>query len=310
MEGFDQNWVQAGTRREARYTNLDHGSYKFRVRGSNNDGVWSDKEAVITLTIVPPFWKTGWFIMLSLVSLTGTFGAGVRYISVRKYRARLRDLEYRQKLQDERERISRDLHDHVGGQLVSIISGLDLVSKRSDQNDPATQRLIGSLHDDARESITQLRETIWALKTTAMDIQRFVEHVEGFMRRQLEFHESITLSVQITSGADRRLSPQVALTCLRIAQEAFTNIIKHAGSSRIDLIVGITEQNELDIIVRDNGIGFNRDRLSSEGNGLENMRTRAQELSGSVTFDAGINAGTSVHILLPVGEVDIPSLGD
>ena len=81
MEGFDKDWIESGTHREARYTNLDPGEYLFRVKGSNSDGVWDESGTSIRVIIVPPFWKTGWFIGAMGLVLAGAFGGTVRYMS-------------------------------------------------------------------------------------------------------------------------------------------------------------------------------------------------------------------------------------
>ncbi len=72
MEGFDGGWNEVGDRRFANYTGIPPGEYVFRVRGSNSDGVWNDEGASVQLSIVPPFWQTGWFIVLSVALVVGT----------------------------------------------------------------------------------------------------------------------------------------------------------------------------------------------------------------------------------------------
>lgn len=79
LEGFDQGWVDTDARRRyATYTNLDPGTYVFRVRASNKDGVWSAQPAALTITITPPFWKTPWFRTLAVLAVVGLFTAGYR----------------------------------------------------------------------------------------------------------------------------------------------------------------------------------------------------------------------------------------
>jgi hypothetical protein len=69
MEGFDKEWIYSGHRRFAAYTNLDPGKYKFRVKASNNDGLWNEKGVALTITILPPFWKTWWFIVICMITV-------------------------------------------------------------------------------------------------------------------------------------------------------------------------------------------------------------------------------------------------
>jgi two-component system, NarL family, sensor histidine kinase DegS len=111
-------------------------------------------------------------------------------------------------------------------------------------------------------------------------------------------------------GAGQRLSPQVALTCLRIVQEAFTNVIKHAQANEMSLAVSVKGNNAIDIQLTDDGVGFDQSNISSGGNGLDNMRTRAEELSGTLNICSGEKKGTIVHLEVPLSETDIPRLGD
>ena len=101
LEGFDKGWNNVGSdRRSATYTNLPAGQYQFRVNGTNNDGVWSDREAAITLTVLPPFWETLWFRVSLFAAILAALAAGYSY-RIRSLRVRQQQLEA---LVDERTR--------------------------------------------------------------------------------------------------------------------------------------------------------------------------------------------------------------
>lgn len=94
LEGFDEDWVNAGSdKRFAYYTNLDPGTYVFHVRGSNNDGAWNDEGASITVVVKPPYWKTWWFRLSGLILIV--------LLSVYVYKSRTRELSQRTRLQTE-----------------------------------------------------------------------------------------------------------------------------------------------------------------------------------------------------------------
>src|SRR5690606_8262588 len=109
LEGFDAGWVDAGTGRVARYTNLPAGDYVFRVRGSNNDGVWNEAGLALRLTVLPPFWETAWFRLLVAAAVAGLLGAAYRY--------RVQRLLEVERL---RLRIASDLHDDFSSDLTGI----------------------------------------------------------------------------------------------------------------------------------------------------------------------------------------------
>ncbi len=132
LEGFDKDWIYCGTRRYASYTHLDGGTYVFKVKGSNNDGVWNEAGTSIVVIITPPFWKTWWFRTISFLTIAVSIGGTIRYIETTKLRRRLRALEQQEALERERLRISRDMHDEVGANLtkISVLSELAMKNRR------------------------------------------------------------------------------------------------------------------------------------------------------------------------------------
>ncbi len=302
LEGVDPDWVVSGSMRHARYTNVGPGEYLFRLMVSNSDGVWNDNFIPIRIVIPPPFWQQPWFFGLAVISMGAGLIGTVRYLSTRKLRAQVRALEIQQQLQHERERISRDLHDNVGAQLVNIISGLDLVGRYALNRDERSERVVNSLRVDARSSMALLRETIWALNSNGMTLHQFTEHVESYARKQLLFHEGVSLEITGTTTTIAPLSPVQVLNCFRILQEALTNSIKHAEAKRIR-ITAETENGVLHLILSDDGKGIQDspgDELS--GNGIRNMRLRAEELGGTLSITNGIDSGTEVKVSISIGK--------
>ncbi len=301
LEGVDPHWVLSNSIRHARYTNVSPGEYLFRVKSSNSDGMWSDNFVPVKIIIPPPFWQQAWFILLAIVSVGAAIVAVVRYLSTRKLKARLRALEVQQQLQRERERISRDLHDNVGAQLVSIISGLDLIGRYSTQHDGRSERLVNSLRDDARTSMSLLRETIWALKSDGMALHQFAEHVESYARKQLLFHEGLSLTIQAPAESTVVLSPIQVLNCFRILQEALTNSIKHSGATTITITTEAPD-GVLNLTLSDNGKGFDGASVDGmSGNGIQNMHLRAEELGGTLSIGNTPVSGTEVKLNIPLG---------
>src|SRR5690606_32246222 len=105
LEGFDTDWIEVGNKRNGRYTNLSGGTYTLHLRGSNSDGVWSEKDVTLQVIVVPPFWETWWFLSLLLVAIGGVVAGGLRWrvksienqnrILERLVRMRTADLEKR-----------------------------------------------------------------------------------------------------------------------------------------------------------------------------------------------------------------------
>ncbi|MDL1891570.1 hypothetical protein FBQ87_01575 [Sphingobacteriales bacterium CHB3] len=300
LEPLEEDWSRLTKDREVRYRNLNDGEYTFSVLAINGNNVISASPATISFTILPPFWKRWWFIGSMVLLAAGTFGGIVRYVSVRKLRKKVEELERERAIQEERERISRDLHDHVGAQLVNIISGLDLVGKYSPPTETRAQRLLKALQQDARSSMLQLRETIWAMKTQSMTLDRFASEVEAYSRRQMELQDATELNFEFSSNPAIELSPTQALNCFRFVQEALTNCMKHARASYISVTLNSSSPDRFCISVKDNGTGMQRTTGGSlEGNGVTNMRRRAEELGGSFSVESS-GRGTEAKFEIPV----------
>ncbi len=310
----DNAWSELTSDPRVQYRNLGAGHYAFSVIAVNADGVVSAKPAEFVFRILPPFWRTWWFGGAMLVLVAGTFGGVIRYVSTRKLRKKVEELERERAIQQERERISRDLHDHVGAQLVNIISGLDLVGKYSPPTEKRSERLLKSLQQDARSSMMQLRETIWAIRGQSMPLAKFVEQVENYSRRQMEFQDDAEFFFESHCDGDVELSPVQVLNCFRIVQEALTNCAKHAKATNIRVEVHSTPDSgrrlptgrviddslRLKILVRDDGVGLqNRTNGELHGNGVLNMTKRAEEIGGTFSMSQVNGRGTEVRVEIP-----------
>ncbi len=299
LEGFDADWVHVGTRRFGTYTNVDPGEYVLRIKGSNSDGVWNEEGVRLAITIVPPFWMTPWFRVLTIAAAVALVGVTVRFIATRRLKERLRELEKQQALQQERERISRDLHDHVGAQLSSIITGLELAERA--QRKPEhheSSSLIATLRDEARVTMAQLRETIWALGKTSMTVKEFFESIEAYAKQRVQHRSAPRLHFVCACTTDLTLSPIQVLHLYRIVQEALNNALKHAHASNITITIQ-TEERTLTLRVQDDGrTEHTRPADEFAGRGLLNMERRATELQGRFHFVQ--NEGTTVEVRVPL----------
>ena len=298
MSGVDEDWVQAGNRNFAGYPNLQPGKYVFMVKASNSDGIWNNDGARIAITIFPPWWQTWWFRGLSgIVLLTGVI-VSVRYFSQRRLREQIRKMEVENKLRNERERISRDLHDHVGSQLANIMSGLSLVDKYNQvDNKEKSSSLMNSLRGDAEVTIKQLRETIWALNQNSLDLITFKENLQNYFKNQTAFKESLVFSYEIEGDCETHLSSTQALNLFRIIQEASQNTLKYADANSINISM-LRKNGSLSIKIKDDGV-FKGDQSEFNGGyGFGNMRKRAQELGGDISVNT--EKGTEVLVKIPI----------
>lgn len=298
MEGVDIDWVYSGNRNFADYPNLKPGGYTFQVKAANKYGVWNEKGIALNIQVLPPWWQTWWFRVLYALTLVGFTVSLIRYYSQRKLKEQLRQLELKSKLRNERERISRDLHDHVGAQLANIIAGLTLIDKYAevDEKDKSV-KLMKSLKGDAEVTIKQLRETIWALNQNELTLEGFTNHLNAYFKNQSALTEQLSLKVNIAGDGADVLSAAQALNLFRIIQEASQNTLKYANAKNLG--IDFKRQNgNLEVSIKDDGT-FKTDKESFNGGyGMKNMQKRVKEIEGEI--EVSIEDGTLIRVVIPV----------
>lgn len=298
MEGVDEGWVYSGNRSFADYPNLSPGEYRFNVKASNNDGFWNEAGTNLAITITPPWWQTGLFRLSTLLVFLGGLIAVVRYTSQIKLRKQIHKMELENKLRNERERISRDLHDHVGSQLANIMSGLSLVDKYNEvEEKEKSSNLVNSLKGDAQNTIKQLRDTIWALNQKDLNLEAFIDHLKTYFKNQSALNEILEIQFSLEGAPETQLSSTQALNVFRIIQEASQNTLKYAEASMLKISLS-QKKGSLDVSIKDNGTFKNKEKNFNGGYGLGNMKKRARELGGDIKVhtERGTEVLLSFHI--------------
>lgn len=297
MTGVDDKWINGGDRRFTRYPGLRPGHYTFKVKGANNDGVFG-KEATIGIYIVPPFWQSLWFIgLMIVVFILLSVGVGILIQKTRQKKA-IRALEVQHKVQLERERISRDLHDNVGTQLSLISKNIDgAIDPLQHVSDAERVRKLSAISQTSKEVIFTLRETIWALNKEEISLEELSDKLKGFTQKLFEINATCRLLfTEDLVDESVVLSPSEAIHLFRICQEAITNSLKYANASLMEISISSFE-NGYRIIIADNGIGFAKDiKKASAHYGLENMKYRAGEIGCEFDIDSKPGEGTRITI--------------
>ncbi|MCC7378748.1 MAG: hypothetical protein IT255_05280 [Chitinophagaceae bacterium] len=296
MTGIDNEWIQNNGMQEVRYS-LPPGEYVFKLYASHV----FDKEAKpmkeIHISILPPFWKSWWFrTMLGLLLILGIAYTVNRYIK-NKYEKKLLLLESEHKIQLERERISRDLHDSIGAYANAVLYNTELLQQDGDTNEK--QELMNDLKYASKDIITSLRETVWALKKEYYTEEECFLRIRNFMQTLTRYYPHIKFVTEGEAPAGKQLHHAKALNVVRIMQEAVTNAIKHAAPGRIIINSSKKEDSWL-LQVNSNGKGFNYDEIKNngQGNGLHNMKDRAKESGLDIHIVSSENSGSNVSLLI------------
>ncbi|MEM0963044.1 MAG: two-component regulator propeller domain-containing protein [Bacteroidota bacterium] len=309
LEGLDPEWVDLGTDRSSSWSRIPAGSYTLRVRAGTASGAWSSRELAVPVVVAAVWWERTWVQILLAMLVLVSFGVLVRQLAQRRLRMEVERLERQresaQRLREERERISRDLHDHVGAQLSSLIAGVEiarLAGRAGGDGAPPDESHLDGLETDARVTMKRLRETIWALHDAAVTTGAFCERLRSEVRQQTHGRERPTITVTCSSAGD--LAPAVALNLYRIAQEAIANAIKHADATSVTVTIAASDDS-VDLWIRDDG-SFDQgadettERTVGTGFGIRSMRSRAEQLGGTLRMDSA--EGTTVHASIPMTE--------
>jgi signal transduction histidine kinase/streptogramin lyase len=301
LEGFDQDWQDAGNRRQAFYTNLPPRSYRFRVIGSNNSGVWNEAGAIVDFVIPPAYYQTTWFfaatagMVLVLVWTTHR----VRLRMVERHQREISALNERlMKAQEqERIRIAGELHDGVMQQMLAVTMMLGTAKRKIDSHPVDAAASIDKIQQKVIQTGTDIRQLSHGLHPPLLQDGGLPAALRAYCE---QFGTTSGTAVECTFDEDaRELSRGAALALFRIVQEALGNAVKHASAKHI--AVRLTRANgAVGLTVSDDGVGFDRSRLATSGGlGLVMMRERAGQLNGTFDFDSAPGRGTTIRVVVP-----------
>ncbi len=299
LDGLDSEWHYTDSRhRFVTYTNLPFGHYAFIVKSTDDFGNWTNTPLRIELWVIPPFYYTWWFITLVVVFILILIIVTVSFIARFRLRRKLEKLELAHGLQTERERISRELHDSVGSQLTYIISTLDNTRKKATDSPVQTEieNNLENIGQFARESMQQLRESIWAMNKDSFTLAEFEIKLKDYIGKYLDT-TGMGWDIDVSATKPVNLSPAHVLHLFRIIQEAVQNTIKHADATFIIITIH-ADAKSLKLTITDNGKGIQEAVAGDETShyGLANMKKRAKDIHAELDIVSSKGGGTSVKL--------------
>jgi signal transduction histidine kinase/ligand-binding sensor domain-containing protein len=296
LEGFDRDWQHSRSRRVAIYTNLDSGTYRFRVKGTNGDGVWSPKEASLVVTVIAPPWQRWWFVLgVALLAASMVYGA---------YRLRVEGFRKAQAAQEafsrlliesqeqERKRLAAELHDSLGQNLI-VIRNQALMALAKPGDGEMAARKLEEISSAASEAIDEVREIARSLRPPQLERLGLTNALHSLVKRT-EAASSIGFTTQI-DPIDGLLSNEGEISLYRVVQEAVNNILKHSQASQASVLV---ERSDGSIAVRidDNGQGFDPRAQDKRGFGLTGIAERARILNARHSLHSAPGQGTVIRL--------------
>jgi signal transduction histidine kinase len=301
LEGLDNDWLEAGTRRTAVYNYLPPGDYRFHLAASGSNGGWTDGSSVLQLVVLRHFWQSVWFFALTGLGLMLLAGGTVRIVEKRKLNRRLKRLEQERALERERTRIAQDLHDEMGAKLCRI-SFLSEHARRGEIPPEELHDQIASISDASREVLHSLDEIVWAVNPQNDTLEHVASYIGQYAQDYFQM-TGIACELDIpTQLPPYPLSSQMRHHLFLATHEAITNILKHSGATRAWIAMKL-DRDDFEIRISDNGKGFNSHGPESgngaaSGNGLTNMSQRLADIGGRCVIESAPGRGTNIRFTI------------
>ncbi len=295
---FESEWNDAGTQRAATYSQLKPGHYQFEVMAADSELAWSPAATMLPFEVVPAWWETWWARSLALATGAALLALVVLYWSHQRLKARLLELEATRRIDLERSRIARDLHDSLGAGLTQV--GMMAEELAEDINDPGemksySTRLAGRVRGIARE----LDAAVWTVSPKNDTLAALSSYICQYA---IEYFRDTPLRCRVHVAPDipdLPLSPDARHHLFLTAKEVMNNALKHSGASHLDLTLR-AGGNRFHMEFRDDGHGFPAADAETCGrHGLRNIRERVMELGGTVEIQSSAQ-GTAIAIELPL----------
>lgn len=289
LEGNDADWIDAGGRRQAFYTNLPPGTYRFRVAASMADGEWIESAIPWDFAIQPAVYQTTWFYIACALAVVGASWSAWRY--------RLHQVRRQHALvMAERTRLAREIHDTLLQAMAGVALQLHGASVLG-QSAPAVKELCERSRDSLERYIREARFAIWRLRSPELT----GTNVDTALRKAADqICSGSKVNVQHRmSGTPYPCPPEIQDHLLRIGQEALRNAVRYANATNIGIDLQYDER-QIVLRVEDDGCGFDADRSTPTHWGLAGMREHAEIAGGCLRLTSVPGRGTVVEARVPV----------
>ncbi len=290
MEGLDKDWVDAGTQNFVRYPHLQAGTYTFYLKASNSDGEFNETPKKIVIRIIPPFYRTWWFLTLVALATMSLVGYIV-YLRLSKVIA----------LQKIRLNLYENLHDDIGARLTAVVLLADQLRNKAPIKDLNLERI----STISRNIVANMRRLVWATAPENDALETVIQQMQ--MDRRVLLPSGTQFVLTMDKGLEtKQIGGDKRYQMLSVFTEALNNIAKYAEATSVETTIDIKDET-LTMTIRDNGKGFDPDAprentVMSSGHGLRNMQRRAERIKGNLNIISKIGEGTSVQFSFSMKE--------
>lgn len=295
LEGADADWSEPSIKRDANYANIAPGKYRFLVRAVGVDGTPSQSPAVVSFTVLRPVWQRWWFLLGASI-LVGLLAYAL-------FRYRVAQVI---KLERVRTRIATDLHDDLGASLskIAILSEIVNHEVAPVAKSPEIEKSLTEIAGTSREMIDSMADIVWVINPERDRLRDLIGRMRILASEMTELYDiGLKLDSSSVDNKDLVLGADLRREIYMIFKETMNNLVKHSNCDRAEIEFRL-DADEFVFTVKDDGQGFdpnkNGNGATRGGNGLINMRKRAENLGGNYRIESEIGAGTTSVLRVPL----------
>jgi signal transduction histidine kinase/ligand-binding sensor domain-containing protein len=287
LEGVDKTWQEPNNLNQVVYSHLPSGTFVFRVRTENTEGVAADTETSLVIKVNPPFWKTWWFLGLVIFACIG-FLFWLDRLRIQKLRA----------TETVRTRIATSLTEDMINSLSSINISSELAKIKSETDMQRTREYIAQISDTSNRMVQSMYDMVWSIDPNNDTMQDTIDRMKSFAE-EMETIYGFSIVFDIDEAVTTlNLDMEHRYELLAIFKEALINAVKHSGGKNIQVSLRL-KQARFFMLLEDDGRGFDTDKAAL-GRGINDMRRRAAAIKAGFYIESNINTGTIVKVEMPV----------
>jgi len=309
LQGYNENWIYNGNNNTATYTNIPSGEFIFKVKGSNNDGIWNEEPKQLFIKVLPPWWKTWWAYLIYGLAITAVIYGWIRW-QVNQRTLKINQLAKIQKARYEerellREKNAADFHDELGHRLTKVSLFLELAEREAQDNSNLIT-FLNKIKTNTMDLSEGIRDLIWSLDPKKDTLFQTIIRLQEFGDRLFEFSKINFIMESIEDRLEEiDLELETRKHLLMIFKEAMNNSLKYSEAEKA-IFLTQTESDYVEIIFKDNGKGFDPFQ-KRKGYGLKNMKDRAKKINAIFDLKTDIGEGTEIRLkIFPKG---FPQMG-
>ncbi len=281
------------------FSRLKPGNYNIEIEAKKYNSGWSIARK-IEFKIEPPFYNTLWFIFLGMLVFILSLFLLIKAQVNKKFKTQLYALQQKEAIEEERNRIAADIHDDIGAELTNIVILSQILRLTNNQNEESSMQIIDKIESSSNQVITKMNEVIWTLNAKNYTIKDLMSYIRNYTI-SLEANTKANLDITISDTAliNQQVSVEFTRNVFLVIKEILQNAIKYSNAPVISLNISVMNFEMLIISYKDNGIGFDVNKMI-HGNGLNNIKRRVNQCKGTVAINSQANMGCQIEALLPL----------